>query len=529
MVRQDMETETNSDRYSNMRDENSGTLNEKSSSKAKLFLRRLRIAMLLILVSCVVAPIAAMNHEPEYMSEADNRTLAEKPRLEEGVDLFEEGIDLYEEDLTAYMSDRIGFRDEMIAAYSLLNDKAFHLMTHPLYEYGDDGYVFFRFQENGYDEELIASFAAYIREMQDYCEERDIPFLYVITPEKWRVYQEKIPDTVGELPSTTVMLKDHLDTSGVNYIDLGDAVIEAKDEGAQVFNPVYDAGHWNSEGMYAGSQAIIDRLQEMGIKVDDIDLDDYDQVYEQKTILPASNYPIDETVFTYEVKEDAARGIFMEEYAEDLEMNESFTTFGYFENEDRREDASLLMFQGSYFNNQGRMLQNQFSRIAQVHDYENVFNLPYYVGVFQPQVVIFENSDYTILNRYYNQELLETVELPPAYTGASFGAVEEMEGGILEYSPKSKIANFEVDLSELAPEAAYALVGDTVYDLTVREDEDGDENPVQGVDKSESAGQGTVFYWGVTTSSLPSVDRVKIIGIADGVAYGYDYQLKAIS
>lgn len=472
---------------------------EKPQEEPLAAVRRVRVVLVLILAACVLVPLAAMNRESGVMSAADNRMLAEAPTFDEGLTGFQTG-------LTAYMSDRIGFRNQMMAAFSLINDRAFNLMTHPLYEYGDDGYVFFRFNDTDFDERFVDEYASYIKDMQSYCLDRDIPFLYVISPEKWRMYPEYIPDAVGELPSSTAMLKERLDALDVNYIDLGEAVMDAKEKGVQVFNRVYDAGHWNTEGMYAGSQMIIDRLQEMGLKVDDIDLRDYEPVYTEQFTLPASNYPIDEMTYKYEVKEDASQGRIVEDFQQNLEMDERHTTFGYFMNPERVDDASLLMFQGSYFNTQGTMLQNQFSRIAQVHDYENIFNLAYYVDVFRPDVVVFENADYTVTDAYYSQESLESVELPPAYGEfSSLPAVEEGQAGALEYDSAVKVANFAMQLPGL-PTAAYVLAGDTVYDLVLRED--------------------GLWHWGAASVNLEGMDEVTVAVIENDQRHLYRYRLE---
>ena len=80
----------------------------------------IRIIALIVFAAAIVAPLAHFNTTPEAVSEIDNRILAENPFGLDG-------------DLTLniqnYVNDRIGFRDEMITAYTVLNDKLFHKMV----------------------------------------------------------------------------------------------------------------------------------------------------------------------------------------------------------------------------------------------------------------------------------------------------------------------------------------------------------------------------------------------------------------
>lgn len=438
----------------------------------------LRVGMLLAMGALIAIPFAFTNHDPEAVSQIDNRKLASTDSLDE------------------YFSDRIGFRSEMIEAYSALNDRLFHEMTHPLYEYGEEGHVFLRFTDTPLDAAYIESFADYILAMQNYCEERGIPFLYVISPEKSRIYSEYIPDSVSELAHSTDLLIPMLEQRGVNYLDQGIALTEAKNAGIEVFNKVYDAGHWNTEGMHAGSCAIIDRIQEMGFAIDDPDLSQYEKRYEEQTVLPASNYPISETTHRYIMQEDAEHfAQFDEDFNDGIVVDEAFSTAWHFTSKQDRH-YSLLMFQGSYFNTQGSVLQHHFSELSMVHDYENVFNLPYYIDLYQPDVVIFENADYTVFDSYYSLASLESVKLPPVFTTWGNLRYEKTTHPMeFAYDPSKDIASFYVDWNDESDNVdfTYVLIDGAIYDCSKCDD-------------------GT-FLWGATTDALKDAERVEVYGV----------------
>ena len=454
--------------------------------------RALKICTLLVMAVLVAVPLALMNHKVDAVSDIDNRKLQELPGLSKSA-LYD---GTYFSSAGSYAADRIGLRKEMIGAYSVLNDTAFGVMVHPTYEYGTDGYVFFRFGNTSYGADYVSAFADYILQMQEYCEARGIPFLYVISPEKTRIYEEYIPDYVSELAHSTEVLIPMLEERGINYVDQGEALLKAKEVGVQVFNVAYDAGHWNTEGMYAGVQMIIDRLQEMGIPVDDIDISEYEKVYTEQTSLPASNYPISVTTYKYGIKNGVSHAAVHDgEFNEGLELHPSYRSNSYYTSE-QDEECSVLMFQGSYYNTQGTMLQNQFSEFAMVHDYMNVFNLPYYLDVYQPDVVIFENADYTVSNSYYSYDGLMSTELPPVFEefdGFSQQACDETVS--FEYDAGKNIASFVVDWLEAAPavDYVYVLVGDSVHEAIRQQD-------------------GT-YLWGAQSAWLDGVDGVTLVGV----------------
>lgn len=457
----------------------------------------LTACMLILLAVLLLAPVVFMNHESDAVSTSENRRLQAFPVLDLEALETDDGVEVFFSDLSAYVSDRIGFREEMVGLYSALNDSLFGVMTHPLYEYGDDGYVFFRFSDAKLNEDYLVAFADYVAKMQDYCEVRGVRFLYAISPEKARIYADRIPSYVSsDMSFSSDLLIPLLDERGVNYVDQGDALLEAKEAGKQVFNVAYDAGHWNSEGMYAGSQAIIESLQSLGVPVEDIDLSAYWRDYEEQTSLPASNYPIRETTYKYRISVDAVNAAREDEaFNNGLVLDDSFRTTHYFTSA-QDQDCSVLMFQGSYYNTQGTMLQNQFSTLATVHDYENVFNLPYYIDVYDPDVVVFENADYTVSNAYYSYEALLSTDLPSPFADYDDWDVVEVNLG-LEFDPdrESSVASFYFAWPEEAGDVdrSYVIAGDVVYEAALQED-----------------GR---YLWGCLSGCLESVESVTVVGV----------------
>lgn len=146
-------------------------------------MKKIRALFLLVLCGMIIAPLIEFNFEKECVSPIDNRMLTE--------------WDMTTGDITgmadAYIKDRIGFRTESIDSYTELNDKLFGMMIHPSYTYGTEGYVFGGMSYELPDEGFYDLFCAYLKKVQNYCEERNVPFLYCLNPSKVTVYEQYLP------------------------------------------------------------------------------------------------------------------------------------------------------------------------------------------------------------------------------------------------------------------------------------------------------------------------------------------------
>lgn len=207
----------------------------------------------------VLIPVVTFNFKPNASSVIDNRMLTENPFSRESL---ESGGDLTEK-IENYVSDRLGFRDEMILCYTIFNDRLFSKMVHPSYTYGKDGYVFGAGLTTVQDtySEFHEAFADMVKQIQDYCTERDIPFLFVFEPAKPAVLSEYILDGINYDRTWVEHFFDALEERGVRYVDNTETLREKTEQGEVVFNQKYDAGHWNDLGAFYGTNAILAELQ----------------------------------------------------------------------------------------------------------------------------------------------------------------------------------------------------------------------------------------------------------------------------
>ncbi len=393
-------------------------------------MKKIRIVVAAVFIAMMFVPLLCLNTQPNVASEIDNRMLAENPfspevRNREDADLTD--------DIDSYLSDRIGFRDEMLLANTVLNDRLFGKMDHPSYAYGKNGYVFFDSMVPGTFENFHIVFADMIESVQNYCHARGVPSIFVFNPEKKAVYSEFLPEGVNYNNDWVSLFFQELDKRNIDYVDNTQILIEKKNEGETVFNRKYNAGHWNDLGAFYGVNHILQKVQEFFPAVQLNEKEDFDIEYALNTSLQVSRFPIreEEPVFTAKHEVETLTNL----YRDETKMDERYRAFLYTVNEEKKQMGSpkTLVFQGSYMNSMGyKFLQNSLGEYIAVHDYQNILNFPYYFNLYQPECVIFEVAEYTFTNNYFDYAAMQSLHWNPelaAYVpGHSINEIQKLTG-----------------------------------------------------------------------------------------------------
>lgn len=445
-------------------------------------MKRLRVITVICFVLIILIPVLTFNFEENAISVIDNRELAKNPFSisrealgeEEGYEEEEYGEEEktgLTENIENYVSDRIGLRDEMILSYTILNDRIFGKMVHPSYIYGKEGYVFGagRNVYPGYGE-YQEVFADMVLKIQDYCKERNVPFLFVFEPAKPAVLTQYLPEGENYDREWVDLFLKALDGRGINYVDNTVILREKTAEGEAVFNKKYDANHWNDLGALYGTNEILAAMQEEIPQVHVNSEEDivYDEILE--TTLPVSEFPIEEMVPSIEVLMSCDS--LTEEYEEELSLNENYDAFGYYVNQERLDEGAprALVFQGSYMNVYGyKYLENGLGEYIYVHDYQNAIDFPYYFNIFKPEYVVFEAAEYTFNNEYYDFERMAAMELNPTLESALDDSddIEEkkLRKDSLTVEKGKKLTKIIWNTDSYLRRGWLRLGGDVVYDL----------------------------------------------------------------
>ncbi|MCR5421620.1 MAG: hypothetical protein K6E98_11475 [Lachnospiraceae bacterium] len=345
-------------------------------------------------LACMIVPALFMNTKEMQISSIDNKLLTEWPGLDLTLSNNTE-IDLY-------LQDRIGFREAAIEAYTVLNDKLFHVMVHPLFMYGKEGHIFYKdptyikgYQHMNTDEEYLSTFTEFLKVTDNYLKQKNIEFLYVLCPDKKTVYSEFFPDSIHvneDNPSITEYMKKKLADSGVDHIIPVDELKAAKEEKV-VYNKLYDATHWNEDGAFIVHKLIDEKIQNCFSDVPVLKEDDYTKTVVHENTLDVAKFDIDEDVPHYSLNNDGSSD--MTGYLYETMAFEDNTFYSHFTAPDCGNNRRLLVFCDSYFGNYHKFYQNRFKEVYFVH-WHNYKYLQYYVNLFFPDMIIYETAERSI-------------------------------------------------------------------------------------------------------------------------------------
>ena len=424
-------------------------------------IKKVRIGFLIILAIVLIIPIAKFNFEKDCASSIDNRMLTE--------------WDLHTGNITAmvddYMNDRIGLRSESIEEYTLLNDKLFGMMIHPTYTYGKDGYVFFQMSIENPEPTFFDLFCAYLRKVQDYCEERNVPFIYCLNPSKITVYEQYLPKGYRYQDKVNRIMYKKLEEYEINYIT-NEELLKEKSKTEQVYNVKFDAGHWNDLGAFYGTNHILEKVEEYFPAVKSHKMSDFNIAYVNKDSLPVSRFPINEDIPYFSDKDN--------EYIEDissqykaLKLDENYNEIACLVNQ--KKDApklpKVLMFQGSYYNERYRFLESSFKEYDAIHNYENFIDFDYYFNIFQPDCVILETAEYTTNGLYFSYEGLENKQLNQLLdVNQHEDELEALEQYQYDTEKMGHLVKIDVNLEEDVS-GGYLLMNGRQFDFTVNAEE----------------------------------------------------------
>lgn len=424
-----------------------------------------------LFIFIIALPIFNMNLKQDQVSSIDNRKLIEVSEIFSSKENITENTE-------KYIEDRIGFRIEMVNAYTKAMDSLFDEMIHPSYQYGKDGYIFPKLKENNLDKEFQEVYSEFILNFQNYCKDRNIKFLYAVEPGKASVYPEFLPEGYNYDDNNLEYFLNLLKGKNVNYLYTGEALVDAKDS-KQVFDKEYDANHWNETGAMVGISAILDRLHDLDSRVDKFDVNKFEPVEYINTTLPASYFPINEKTTHYNLKESYSA--YNTDLNDEIKKSEQFRNFSNYKNPNNKNAPKILIFGGSYFEDREKFLKENFSELILVHNYHNVIDYDYYINIFNPDIILFESTEYTHTNYYfpidkmknstYNKNLKDYSNL----LESNFAYVKD---SALKKSG-TNLTSFSIPMEGEKVAYAYADIANRILDCRIS-----DENGVQSVEFS---------------------------------------------
>ncbi|MBQ6819798.1 MAG: alginate O-acetyltransferase [Clostridium sp.] len=436
-------------------------------------MKKLNIIKIIIFIIIILVPIININLKNDQISEIDNRMLM---NFEEIYTDAEETQDVFN-NFTDYISDRIGFRSEMVTIYTETIDKAFDELVHPNYEYGKEGFIYSKLPETSVNLRFQEIFSSFIKDFENYCKERDIKFLYTLEPNKSTIYPEYLPDGYNRSTENLDYFTQLLNEKGVNFLSNVNTLLTAKEDpifkDILLYDKKYDAGHWNETGAIVGISAIIDRLNDLDSRVGSFDINRYEAVEAINETLIVSNFKINEETTHYNLLDDSI--IYVDDFEDEIYRHENFRYFTHYKNLSNTDAPRLLIFAGSYFNNKEKFITGNFSEVMKIHNYTNVIDYEYYINIYNPDIVLFESTEYTNTGYHYPIALMENKIYKKSlenFTDLSKDNFVQVDTNNMEISGE-KITNYKIPVASEDLLYAYAYINNRILDCKITTDEEG--------------------------------------------------------
>ena len=430
--------------------------------------KRFNIIYISLILLLLIVPLTLTNTEEGFISSIDNRMLVDAPEI---------GSENYPQAVELYMQDRIGLRNQMIRLYDVINDVVGGELTHPLYSYGRDGYIFLKPANNIEYSDYHKSFTEMVLKMQEYCEDRGTHFYFVFNPEKASVLREQTSKGEHYDDSWVDEMLQDMDKLGINYVD-NKELLTRKSLEEEVFNRKYDAGHWNDLGCFYGTNNLLLRIHEDYPEVTELDADEFDITTKLEKCLPNSEFIVNEEVPVFTLK--SSYDDRTDQYDTEVDRNDQYRYFHYLKNTGAgaKNLPRMLVFQGSYYNSRQQFLVSRTSDYIAVHSYQNVMDLDYYYNLFYPDIVVFEVAEYTVKDMYFDEERMADIQWNPSLLSESI--VQGSKGDMELFLSGEKPAEIQMAVKLLKgqsidylfldrqldkAEEAYLIINSSIYDL----------------------------------------------------------------
>lgn len=301
-----------------------------------------------VVLALVVFPFAGMSVAATNET-TENKELAEFPKL--NVD-GKWNVN-YLSELGGYFEEHFAFRQELVAANSVLRSKALGVSASDQVIVGKDGWLYYGgtlddyFGENLMSERGLSNAVFNIGLMQQYIEGRGSKFVLTIAPNKNSVYSEYMPSNYlpGE-ENNYSRIVPLLREAGIHYVELSEMFKSSKE-------PLYLKGdsHWNNKGAVLVCRRLMDAL---GIWYD---------ISWNSSFEVRKEHIGDLANMLYSVAVEPEENIYYDRpqiyaYVNDVESVED----DWIETINPNGQGTLLMFRDSFGNSMLPLLANEFER-----------------------------------------------------------------------------------------------------------------------------------------------------------------------
>lgn len=340
----------------------------------------------------LLLPLVFINPSGGAISEQENRVLAVQPNLS---DLLNQPAD-YVRQFDEWFSDNVGFREQLINLKQKIED-----FDEPV-QYTDGEYVYLRGQQGhryfAYTDgwmigkfqgkefltnEQLSGMASGLDDISQYLNEKGIPLIAIICPDKESVYPEYYPKSIIrgsepiQLDIITQYLKEH---TNIDVYNIKNRLVAEKENYLSYNKAMGDLTHYNRIGAFFEYLELMSHINIYFPDMKPYTFDDVDITCDE------------DGVFNVSLQQEAPNIELDPGFFDNIEVNRPFTwQQRAFENLDRSLPTILFM-RDSYTDLFVDFIAPHFGNTIAIH-YSNLESFEEYITLYDPDIVVFESAE----------------------------------------------------------------------------------------------------------------------------------------
>lgn len=255
------------------------------------------------LAACAILlllPVLFFNWKPNQVSGTENRMLAEPTSIKSGLSAYMKSLD-------DCASDRIGFREELVRLYRKVMVHFNYMSDGTSVTIGTDGWLFYNddipdYTGSNINIEQINYQSSILKAISDWCQQRNITFVFMVGPNKSTVYSQHMPPYIQQAENTRLdILLEKLTQEGVLTVCPKKELIRDRESDELYYK--LDT-HWNLLGSQYALNELVEKLNLVPKKFPtDISFIDTGDL---KNMLGVSEYPSRSKLAEIEQNKDAS-------------------------------------------------------------------------------------------------------------------------------------------------------------------------------------------------------------------------------
>lgn len=357
------------------------------------------ILFIILFMAALLVPLMFVNLQGGEVSEQENRMLAARPPISYA---FERPNDFIRQ-FDNWFTDNVGFRQTMLNLYQYVK-RLENQIEEPrgsyMYLVGENDHEFLAFSEGDYDlipkfqgkpflsSEQLYKLSDGLNDIEQYLNDRNIPFIVMFCTDKETVYPEYYPKSIVRSPEPvqldiiTEWVKENTD---IDIFNTRKCLTEKK-ENYLLYNQKYDIGHYNEIGAFFAYQELMRHINVYMPEMKPFTINDIEISFDEEHIPIVS---LKHTV-TYEKLE--------QDFFNDAELERPFTWQNTaFTNHD--DSLPTILFMRDSFigytdppNFLSKYIPEHFGKTILIQ-YTNMEHFSEYVDLYNPDIVVFETVE----------------------------------------------------------------------------------------------------------------------------------------